>query len=370
MWRISGAGGALAWFVLSSGERVALLQRVGPVLAFLVAVTVLADVAALAGAFDVLGSLAVRLARGRTLVLFAFVIVLSASTTILFSLDTTAVLVTPVVIAMSRTTGVRTWPFALAVLWLANTGSLLLPVSNLTNLLAMQTLDLATSGYAALMWKPALAAILLTALALLAAHGPSLRGRHTAPEQAPVADRALLVAAFVSIGVFMVGLAGDAAPAVAAGVAASIAASALAVRDHPMRLLALFPWRLIVTVLGMFLVIAAVADLGLREIVVHLLDGRTDTIAVAGVAAALANLLNNLPTYLLIDRVVPHTLLPAVLVGTNLGPIVTPWASLATLLWAERLRRAGEPVRWRTVIVGGVVLAPVLVLAAALALPR
>ena len=369
MWRIFGVGGAAAWFVLSVGERAALFERIGPVLVFLIAVTVLADIAAIAGAFDVLGALAVRLARGHTLLLYLLVMVLAAATTILFSLDTTAVLVTPVVVAISRAIGVRPWPFSIAVLWLANTGSLLLPVSNLTNLLAMRSLALSTSAYVALMWRPAVVAIVLTMLALVALYGGGLRGRHVVSAVAHVEDRRLLATAFVAVALFVILLAADVAPMQAALVAAAVAVAG-AIRHHPARVRALFPWRLVVTVVGMFLVVAAIGDLGLRELVVRSVGARTDPLAIAGVAATMVNLLNNLPAYLLLDRVVPHALLPAVLVGTNLGPIVTPWASLATLLWAERLRRAGERVRWGAVVGAGALMAPVVVIAATSTLPR
>jgi arsenical pump membrane protein len=58
--------------------------------------------------------------------------------------------------------------------------------------------------------------------------------------------------------------------------------------------------------------------------------------------------------------------LPALLLGTNIGPLVTPWASVATVLWAGRCRAAGVPIRWGRFVAGGAVTAT-LALAAAVA---
>jgi arsenical pump membrane protein len=91
---------------------------------------------------------------------------------------------------------------------------------------------------------------------------------------------------------------------------------------------------------------------------------------VAGLGALGANLLNNLPTYLVMEPVaLDHPVrLVALLVGVNAGPLVTPWASLATLLWAARCRAADVPVSWGAFAVRGLVVVPVLLVAATLAL--
>ena len=126
-----------------------LATRVGPVLIFLIAITVVAEIADAAGVFDVAGHWAARAGRGRTWLLWLLVVGLSCLSTIVLSLDTTAVLLTPVVIAVARQLRLNPLPFAMTTVWLANTASLLLPVSNLTNLLALHrfsALRLAHSG--------------------------------------------------------------------------------------------------------------------------------------------------------------------------------------------------------------------------------
>ncbi len=83
----------------------------------------------------------------------------------------------------------------------------------------------------------------------------------------------------------------------------------------------------------------------------------------AGVGALVANGINNLPAYLALESVAGSPVrLAALLIGVNAGPIVTPWASLATLLWHDRLVAAGVEVRWSRFIVLGAVIAPLILL--------
>lgn len=98
--------------------------------------------------------------------LFLLVAGLGTLTTIGMSLDTTAVLLTPVVLTITDKLGLRPLPFALLVVWLANTSSLLLPVSNLTNLLAVDRLGVHPGEFLARMALPELACVLVTVLYL------------------------------------------------------------------------------------------------------------------------------------------------------------------------------------------------------------
>jgi arsenical pump membrane protein len=167
-WLIAAVAGAIcvASRALPWHEAVATTRRVGPILLFLVAITVVAELADAAQVFDVAATRAAKLGRGRTWELFALIVVLGSLTTIVLSLDTTAVLLTPVVLALASQLRISVIPFAMAAVWLANTASLLLPVSNLTNLLAVNRLHLSAVSFAAKMWLPAIASIAVTAVVI------------------------------------------------------------------------------------------------------------------------------------------------------------------------------------------------------------
>ncbi|MBN8905437.1 MAG: hypothetical protein J0H99_02185, partial [Rhodospirillales bacterium] len=132
------------------------------IMGFVAAMTVVTDLASDAGVFQWGADRIRRRAGGRSYVLWLLLAAMAVLSTIFLSIDTTAVLLTPVVVTVTRQTGLPVLPFALATVWLANTASLLLPVSNLTNLLAQHNLDgISPAGFATLMWASSLAAIII-----------------------------------------------------------------------------------------------------------------------------------------------------------------------------------------------------------------
>lgn len=131
----------------SGGVAASELVRIAPIVNFLLAAAILAELCDRAGVFDVVGHWLARHARHRLLLLWLLFSAYAVACTVFLSLDTTAVLLAPVALAIAAQVGVPPRPFALTTLWIANTGSLLLPVSNLTNLLALtrsRTSDWAT----------------------------------------------------------------------------------------------------------------------------------------------------------------------------------------------------------------------------------
>ena len=352
--------------LLPVSRAMAVTDRVAPVLVFLVAVTILAELADAAEVFDVVATRAARAARGRTPTLFALVVGLGTVTTLLLSLDTTAVLLTPVVLALALQLGLRPLPFALAAVWLANTASLLLPVSNLTNLLAVDRLDLSTAAYAGMLALPALAAVAVTVAVLVVWQRRALSGRYDVPEPRRPADAVLFAGSAAACLLLVPLLLAGVPVAVAASAAAAVVVALFLWRRRSALRLGLVPWRLVVLVEGLFLVVEAVGPHGLDAL---LRNGVGSPLQTAAVAAAGANLVNNLPAYLALERVVPHNQLLPLLLGVNLGPLVLPWGSLATLLWAERCRARGVRVGWIRFGLAGLVLVPLLLLATVPLLP-
>ncbi len=144
---------------ITTGDAAAQVRRLAPVTGFLVAILLLAHLCDDDGLFLAVGGWMARASAGHPRKLLALVFLTAAVTTAVLSLDTTVVLLTPVVFATSVTLGVRARPHVYACAHLANSGSLLLPVSNLTNLLAFAASGLAFGRFAALMALPWLAVI-------------------------------------------------------------------------------------------------------------------------------------------------------------------------------------------------------------------
>lgn len=338
-----------------------LLDRVAPVLLFLAGATVLAGLVGAAGVFDAAAVRAARLGRGRPWALLALVALLATATTVLLSLDTTAVLVTPVALALARRLDVSPWPYAFATVWLAGTASLLLPVSNLTNLLAAPRVSGTAAGFAARSGPAWAVAVGVTLAVLAATSHRQLRGLYRVPEPARAADRVLFGAAVAAVAGFAVLLlAGLPAWISAAAAALPLAVVSLA-RRADVRPLRLIPWALIAGVLALFAAVTALGPLGLDRLL-ESVAGTGGGLRLAATAALAGNLVDNLPAYLALERVTPpqHTL--GLLVGVDAGPLVTPWGSLATLLWAGAVRSAGLTVPWRAFVLRGLVLVPAVLL--------
>jgi arsenical pump membrane protein len=366
-------GIAIAVGILPAGRALALGERVWPILLFVLAITVVTELAAEAGLFDVVARAAARIGRGRTWLLWLLVVVIAVASTVFLSLDTTAVLLTPVVVVLARHAGVSPLPFALTTVWLANTGSLLLPVSNLTNLLATSTAAGMSPGeFAALMAAPAAVAVLVPVVILFLVFRRSLLTRYVSGEPAAAPDRALLVVSavvvvallplFVSgLPVWMPALAG-----------AIVLVAAFVIRRRTALRFGMLPWQVILFAAGLFLVVEAGQSLGLGTVLASVSGTGHDPLSLlrlSGTGAAGANAIDNLPAYLALEPVAGDRLrLAALLIGVNAGPLITPWASLATLLWHERLAALDVTFPWKRYMLLGLIAAPLTVAGATMAL--
>lgn len=360
--------------VLSVHQALAVGARTWPILLFVVAITIIAELAADAGLFQVIASRIAVLGANRAWVLWLLVVALSVVCTTFLSLDTTAVLLTPVVVLLARQSGLSPLPFALISVWLANTGSLLLPVSNLTNLLSEHALGFSNATrFVALMALPALAAIAIPCIAVFAAFRRDLLRRYRLHPLDSIEDRVLLrVSTTVVVAILPLLVSGIPVWIPASGGAFTLLVAFALRRPRSLRL-SLMPWQLVLLASGLFLVIQSADALGLTRLLGHVAgtigDDAASLLRLSGTSALGANLVNNLPAYLALEPVSgsPRRI-AALLVGTNVGPLITPWASLATLLWHSRLTALGEHLSWRRYALFGLIIAPITVISATLAL--
>jgi arsenical pump membrane protein len=372
MWAVVGVGGVLVvvtgWLPADAARQVA-VSRGGPVMAFLLAITVLAGLAERAGVFDAAAGLCARAARGSTMRLFLLVAALGTATTIGMSLDTTAVLLTPVVLALAGRLGLSPVPFALLAVWLANTASLLLPVSNLTNLLAVGHVGLSTAGFAARMALPEAAAVTVTVAYLGVIYRHHLTGRYLPPPPHLATDPWTFRVCALGCAALAPGVLAGAPPWTVAVPSAAAAVTVFALRQRHQLHWSLLAWRLVVLVEGLFLMVTAVARHGGTRFLAGLIGH--SVFATTTVSAATSNLVNNLPAYLAVETAVPArppTQLLGALIGTNAGPIVVVWGSLATLLWRDACRARGVTIRLRTFAMVGLGGVPLVLLASYAAL--
>jgi arsenical pump membrane protein len=346
-----------------------------PTLGFLAAILLLSFLASVDGVFSWLGNRLAEACHGKPRRLLVLTFAAAAGVTAVLSLDATVVLLTPVVLATAASLEMPARPHVYACAHLANSASTLLPVSNLTNLLVFATSGLTFAGFTALMALPWLVTIGIELLVFLRFFAADLRPRETAePRQHLATPTFALVILGLTLAGFAVGQLGHVEPVWIAALAALI----LGVRALAMGTIR--PWQLVseaapqlcLFVLGLAVVVEAVSEhvLGgvLRE-VLPTSTGLVDLLVAAGVAALLANVVNNLPaTLILLSVLGPHPapgVLLAVLLGVNIGPNATYLGSLATLLWRRTLP---EHPSARTFHALGAITTPLCLAAATLAL--
>lgn len=365
--------------VVSPAQAEDQLRALGPTVGFLAAILVLAHLADVHGVFAWLASLLGHRSRGEPRRLLVLVFGAAALTTAILSLDATVVLLTPAIFATAVAVRVPPRPHVYASAHLANSASTLLPVSNLTNLLAFSASGLSFLGFAALMAAPWLVTVLLELLVFRVFFAADLQPP-THPvdlaERAPTPRGALAVLAVTLLGFGTSELVGVAPVWVAAAGALALAVPALRLhRTTALKLFAEASPLFCGFVLALGIVVSGVTSGELGRWLAHLVPHEATLWGLLGaalLAAVLANVVNNLPATLvllsLLGTGAPAGLVLAVLLGVNIGPNLTYIGSLATLLWRRVLEARGETPSLRTFTLLGLLTVPVTLPAAVLAL--
>jgi arsenical pump membrane protein len=321
-----------------------------PVVGFLMAILVIAEGCRVEGLFDYLGSVLSTRASGSAYRLLNATFVVAALVTAALSLDATVVLLTPVVLVAARRSRLRARPSVTATAHLANTASTLLPVSNLTNLLALSASGVSFLGFVALMapvWVSTIA-VEYVVLRLYFRRDLVQPGGTPVTEHRPV-PRIALVVVVATLGAFV--LAGSVhIEEVWAAAAGAAVLAAVSIRSGRLGWSDL--WRatnvtFALYVLCLGVVVTALADVGASSLLRHFVPASTGLaalLAIATLGLLAANLLNNLPaTLLLLPLVTPlgTVAVLALLIGVNVGSNLTYVGSLANLLWRRALARDG-----------------------------
>jgi arsenical pump membrane protein len=377
------AGGAallVAAGALSASEARDALEDLAPTVGFLAALLVLAEGCRREGLFEAMGGLMADGSRDSPRRLLAMVFAIAVAVTAVLSLDATVVLLTPIVFATAARVRTSPKPHVYACSHLANSASLLLPVSNLTNLLAFHASGLSFARFAGLMALPTAGAVAVEWIVLTRFFAVDLgrprRDRATAPAaRRPLPRFALAVVGFTLVGFALSSAAGIAPVWVAVVGAAALTGPALAQRATSVgRVASAAEPSFLVFVLGLGVVVRAAADNGLASAVDALLpagDALPALLGVAAVSAVLANVVNNLPATLLLVPVAAGAgtgPVLAVLVGVNVGPNLTYVGSLATLLWRRVLHIEDTDVELGEFVRLGALTVPAAVLLATLLL--
>jgi arsenical pump membrane protein len=295
-------------------------------------------------------------------VLYAGTAVLVLTVTTLLNLDTSVTFLTPVLVYAARSRGEGEAPLLYACLLLSNAGSLLLPGSNLTNLIVLGHLHLSGSAFFVHMVGPALAAALVTAVVVAALHRRDLRTtvRTDIEPERPVLGVGLAAVAIVTV--LVVALRAPALPVAAVGLAAVLVRSWRS-SDRRQSARAAAQILGVPVLVGLFGLAVALGTLGRSWSGPATLLSHLNAWGTAVVAALTSVLVNNLPAAsLLAARRPPHPF--ALLIGLNVGPNLFVTGSLAWILWLRAARAAGGNPDVRRASLLGVVSVPLALTAA------
>jgi arsenical pump membrane protein len=351
-----------------------------------------------AGFFEWAALHVARWGGGHGRMLFAWIVLLGASVSALFTNDGAALILTPIVMAMLLALGFNpgtTLAFVMAAGFIADVASLPFVVSNLVNIVSADFFKIGFNTYAAVMVPVNIAAIIAALTVLLLYFRRSIPARYDthqlrrpndAIRDGTTFSTGWLVLVLLLVGFF--GLEPLGVPISAVAAPGALLLFAVAAHGHIIstrKVLREAPWQIVIFSLGMYLVVYGLRNEGLTDYLTRLLDyfaqgGIWGAAFGTGVLAALlSSVMNNLPTVLIgalsIDAAnatgaVKDAMIYANVIGCDLGPKITPIGSLATLLWLHVLARKGMRITWGYYFKVGVILTmPVLLVTlAALAL--
>ena len=371
-WALATAGavGVVAALSLDGAAARSAASQVWPAFVLVAGLLLVGLVADRDGLFAAVGHRLAVLAPNGVL-LFAGSAALVAVVTALLNLDTSVVFLTPVLVYAAKSRGQGETALLVGCLLLSNAGSLLLPGSNLTNLIVLGQLHLSGGQFFAHMVLPWTAAVLLTATVVAIAHRRSLRTAG-GPAQTDRADQAegerepatigVGAVAVVAVTVLVLVLRSPAVPVAAVGVVAvSIRLAGRRISFDRVRDVLGLP-----VLFGLFGVATALGTLGRSWSGPATLLSHLDAVGTAVVAAVASVLVNNLPAAaLLAARVPPHPY--PLLIGLDIGPNLFVTGSLAWILWYRTARSSGSDPPVGRAVGLGLITVPVS-MAAALAI--
>jgi arsenical pump membrane protein len=327
-----------------------------------------------AGFFEWAALHVARWGRGSGRRLFVLLVLLGAAVAALFANDGAALILTPIVIAMLvalRFSAKATLAFVMAAGFIADTASLPLVVSNLVNIVSADYFNIGFARYAAVMVPVNLVSVAATLAALVWFFGNDIPADYDLAQlkrpQDAIHDRATFITGWWVLAMLLVGffwLENLGIPISAVAAAGAVALLAVAARGHKISTRAVLrnaPWQVVVFSLGMYLVVYGLRNAGLTDYLTALLN-RFAQYGVWGAAlgtgvttAVLSSIMNNMPTVLVgalsIDAtsaqgVVREAMVFANVIGSDLGPKITPIGSLATLLWLHVLSSKKIEISW------------------------